>query len=172
MKTNKFTGINFPFYGIDYVPDEVYITNTEIKVRIGNNRKTVYLEKHRADNYLATLYNLDGPGLGRLQFTSTSRTLGELLLAKSKWGLDNSGHIHNLAKKEKFPLKVFKVDKIKNNLVWLKGLSHPIIVGQDLEDEEFKENLIIYYVEMAYINYSWEFLKLNLSYNNKQEVWI
>lgn len=172
MKANKFTGITFPFYGIDYVPDEVIITNTEIKIRIGNNIKTVYLAKYKAENYLSTLYNLDGPGIGRLQFTSTSRTLGELLLAKPKWGIDNSGHIHNLSKKEKFPFKVFKIDKVRNNLIWLKGLSYPIILKEDLENDDFKENLMLYYVEMAYISNSWEFLKLNLVYSNKQEVWI
>ena len=94
----------------------------------------------------------------KLHFKYTCRNMRELLNSKSKWGIDNKAQIFDLSKKEKYNLICKKIKRIKDNLIWVEGISYPFEINTDKIN--LKEN---YYTTLVNIDRCWYPLEFSFS---------
>ena len=119
---NKFSSIEFPLFAIKNSPNEVYFDHYEIKVRktASSHLETVD-NKRLSGDYFARLMQIPK----RLKFEYTCRNIQDCIFSKVKWGIDKEAKIHNLDIKETVPAKWVPIIRVKENLIWLKGISYP-----------------------------------------------
>lgn len=153
MSRSKFNGIRFPFYGIKRTPYDIKYSSNSIKCNFIKDHKYFYIDKvdeiTKNYSYLERLVPEDD----RLYFDYTCRNLTELINSPVKWGVDNSGRIYNLSIKERFPISIRTIRKIKENLIWLTRISHPFILDKTLTIEEV--DIKVLKVMVVYIDNTW-----------------
>jgi len=113
---------------------------------------------------------LDADNINRLVFEYTIIRLQQLiLLPQIKWGVDNTGKIFDLSKKEKFPYKITSINTNNTTeLLRLKGISYPFEVPYGLSNSISKYDRV-YVVK---IEDRWYIHKVSAKYSNKKEVYI
>lgn len=130
---SKFQGIKFPFFGLDKVPNTVYFTKNEIFVTIGSSSYLLDDKTLPYEDFLTRVACLElNSTYSRLKFKYTALSLDNLITVPVKWGVDSTGKIFDLSKKEKFLVKCVKVDKIEEDLIWVKGISYPFKLKEGL----------------------------------------
>ena len=151
MTTNKFSRISFPFFGLLKVPYEINITFDKIQIRRKRFSQLETIDdKSLAGDYFARLLQLDKRG----DFNVTCKNIQDCLVSKVVWGLDKNAIIHDLTKKNTFKAENRKIQKVKDNLVWLDKISYPFKVNTD--QVLFIEDVL--YGRVVYVNNEW-FLK-------------
>lgn len=133
MSPSKFNQIRFPFFALRRPPTEIIYGKDEIYIRQGRSRSFILLDTVTADTldlpYLERV--LHAPN--RLEFEYTCRNLTELIMSKSKWGVDSIGRIFNLTRRQRFPARCLPVIKQKDNLIWLKHISYPFHIDKSID---------------------------------------
>ena len=151
MTTNKFSRISFPFFGLLKVPYEINITFDKIQIRRKRFSQLETIDdKSLVGDYFARLIQLDKRG----DFNVTCKNIQDCLVSKVVWGLDKNAIIHDLTKKNTFKAENRKIQKVKDNLVWLDKISYPFKVNTD--QVLFIEDVL--YGRVVYVNNEW-FLK-------------
>ena len=158
----KFKNIQFPFFSLLKVPDTVNYSLLDISVIIDNNKYLLDTKRVQGTTYIERLVHIRSTFSNYLEFEYTSSNLVQLIRSKSKWGIDNKGKIFDLSKKEIFPFKCAKVDKTKNDLVWVKGISYPFEFKYGVA-EEIDKFLFAY---LAKINDTWYIIDFSYKYSN------
>jgi len=164
---NKFSNITFPFFGLTKVPDKVIYNKNKILVEY--DRVTYLVDNKIIDEaeYIKRLFYMDTNCIARLKFNYTALSLSQIINSDIKCGFDNTCKFYNLAKKQKFVLESFKVLKITDNMLWVKGVSYPIIITTSLPSDINNKYL---YADMVYINDEWVLYKFSYSKNSKKEI--
>ncbi len=137
----KFTGITFPFYGITEVPETITYTLSKINIEMKDTRHYILDDKtYPQETYIGRLLAMDVDNKNRLKFKYTCTNLQQLILLmyKIKWGVDNTGTIFDLSKKEKFLQKTTsKLMRLPEEeipgLLRLCGISYPFEIPFELE---------------------------------------
>lgn len=156
---NKFSDIEFPFFGLKKIPEEIIYDSKTIYVKIGKETLLLDDKSYKTNNYLDRLQNMriDNNIVDVVIFDSTSLNLTQLIRSKSKWGVSHTGKIFDLSKKERFSHKCSKIKKIKDNLLWVKGISYPFkfknIIG---EADKFIFACLVY-IENTWILYDFTY---------------
>lgn len=163
---NKFSNITYPVYCLTKVP-EVVVDYEKLTTTSG---KLIKHNKYTANTYLNSLILMDKNKEDRLHFNVTARDIGELIRSKVQWGVDNTGLIFDFSIKQKFPFMITKINKITQNLMWIKNVSYPLELPEDLET--IKYDLYLYFIYLAQINYTWEIYDFSLSLPKKDRKWI
>tara|TARA_Y100000034_G_scaffold136800_2_gene215906 strand:+ start:3650 stop:4135 length:486 start_codon:yes stop_codon:yes gene_type:complete len=160
---SKFSEITFPFFGLNYVPEvefrgrEIFIYN-KILDDVSLPQKT----------YLNRLIHLSSKD--KVTFDFTANSLENIIFyKKAKWGIDNTGKIFNISKKQRFTLTSKKIEKIRNKLIWVKGISYPFNVPLELEDLINKK---LFFVDLVHIDNLWRLYNFSYSYNSKKYAYI
>jgi len=150
MKKNisKFKDIAFPFFALRHRPYKVlYDLNKIYIVRHENSHKETLDDKNLSGDYFARLLQLEN----RVIFDYTCKNIQELVYLLPKWGVDSKARPFDLTKKEPVSVKVKKVKKVSNNLVWIDSIAYPFRLNT-------KERLDITestYVTLININNEW-----------------
>lgn len=151
MITNKFSRISFPFFGLLKVPYEINITFNKIQIKRKRFSQLETIDdKSLAGDYFARLMQLDKRG----DFNVTCKNVQDCLVSKVVWGLDKNAIIHDLRKKNTFLAENRKIQRVKDNLVWLDKIAYPFKVNTD--QVLFIEDVL--YGRVIYVNNEW-FLK-------------
>lgn len=163
---SKYHNIIYPVFGLKKNPEpEIYFD----KVTDGSGL-VIKHQDYNGSSYLQTLENLDKHEIPRIQFRYTCRNPGELIRSKAKWIIDNSGRMIDLSTKEPFLVRSCKVTKIKDEYLWLQSVSYPFIFPVSLEAE--RDNILIYYFVIAYINQKWEIASIQKNPFLKSRIWL
>ncbi len=164
---SKFSGIVFPFFGLKdcpvkvmYHPHYIEIINSVGQLLMLDDKTIPY------PTYLGRLLILEAQTEHRVVFDITAYGMENLITSKVKWGVDSRPKIFDLSMKEKFPLKCGKIDKIKNNLVWMKGISYPFRLREDLIEGLNK----FLFVELVNIDSTWYLYNFTYEYNKKETI--
>lgn len=161
MSRSKFKDIVFPFFGKRDNPYDVVFKKDRILVREGNNifigklADLITTDNQHLD-YLARLAGIDN----RIVFDYTCRNLSELLNSKAYWGIDSVGKVFDLANPQKFKAKVSSIRKFKKGLIWVTGVSYPMIVNStiDLENVDLKVlKVVLLYIDNEWIIYKFTY---------------
>lgn len=137
----KFTGITFPFYAISEIPDVITYSLYGIDIVMKDTRYYIVDDRtYPQQTYIGRLLAMDADNKNRLKFKYTCTNLQQLMLLmyKIKWGVDNTGKIFDLSKKEKFLQKITsKIVQLPEEetpgLLRLKGISYPFEVPFEIE---------------------------------------
>lgn len=144
----KYKGINFPLftlsnkpYKIEYTIDKIYIYKNI------NNHRELLDDKNLKGNYFERLLQLER----RITFDFTCRSLQDLVYCKAKWGIDISGIPYDFSNKYRAKVEYRKVERLRDNLIWLRGISYPFIINTN-QKLELNDSL---YATIVYINNEW-----------------
>lgn len=156
----KFQNITFPIFILNKVPDEVKYTHTNISIII--DKKEYILDCAFGNLYTDRLINIRSKYEHYVLFNATIFNIQQLIRSDAKWGIDNKGKIFDLSKKEIFPFKCAKIDKVRNNLMWVKGISYPF---------EFKYGIVekidkFVFAHLVKIYDTWYIYDLSYKYSN------
>ena len=122
---NKFTGIQFPFFGIKQKPYQIKFDLNKIYLqRTYTGHLETVDDKSLEGDYFARLAKLDK----RLRFDYTCKDMQELIYSKCKWGMDCEANPFDLSKSMIVKSYCHKITKVNENLVWVKDISYPFKV--------------------------------------------
>ena len=157
---SKFKGIEFPFYGLKEKPFDIRFESTRIEIKINQSdyQWKVIDDKSLEGDYFFRQVQMYNRKYTKVPFKYTCRNMRELLNSKSKWGIDNEAQIFDLSKKEKYDLICKKIKRIKDNLIWVEGISYPFEINTDKIN--LKEN---YYTTLVNIDRCWYPLEFSFS---------
>lgn len=160
---SKYSGIIYPLCGTKYMPrDIIYTSDNKIFIIDKEyNRKLLDDLTLSSKTYLGRLLQLDQKNIERVNFNYTANILENIIFSKIRWGIDNSGKIFNLSKRELVPFRSTKVEKIKDKLIWVKGVSYPFHIPIDIK-EVINKHL---FVEVVYINNKWRLYNFTYKYD-------
>lgn len=119
---DKFYDIVFPLFALKKEPYELVFDHNTIKIRRtrDSHLETVDDKKLQGD-YFARLIQMPK----RLKFDYTCRNIQDCIYSKIVWGVDKKAKIHHLDFKEPYPARWMPIERTKNNLIWIKGISYP-----------------------------------------------
>lgn len=126
---SKFSNIKFPFYGLKNKPENIRYNNHNISI---NNQIIVDYGNFKGDYFTRLVRIRKTFPNNSITYDYTATNLQELIKSPIKWGLDARGKIFDLSKKEQFPIKCIKRKKIKDDLLWVRGVSYPFEIKYDL----------------------------------------
>lgn len=135
MTHSKFYNIHFPFYGLVKKPSEIKFDGDRILIRKTPKGAALVLDDRSflTPDYLTRVFKIENKYEdNRCVFDYTCRKLEELLRSNVKWGIDNKAQLHDLSNKEIFKYKVTKVERSKDTLFWVKGISYPFNIPEHL----------------------------------------
>lgn len=159
FQQSKFNRIQFPFYGLKRKPDIVLHSPEGVTVRKHENSTRVYTlwnQETKGKTYLHTLVRLENERLRRIVFDYTCINLSQLIHQKIKWGVDNQHNIFDLSIPQKFKSQVLKAIKIYKNLLWVKGISYPFELHNEIPSVE----LDLIWLQVVLIDDTWWPLKI------------
>ena len=163
---SKFSDIIFPFYGLNHLPKKIKINTDKIEIITHDNlNKVVWDKNYKTDTYFNTLLCLDN----RIIFDYTAINIQQLVLTNYLvWGVDNTGKIHNLYKKQKFPVLQSTIAKTHLNLLWFEKISYPFEIPNNLEKTVSKFSIGLF----IYIDKVWYLYEINDKYKNMEYLWL
>ena len=149
MTISKYRGITYPFFAIKRVPYSIRYDKNQIVIqKYKDNSECIVDDRRLPGDYFARLVQLD-----RKIFDYTCRDLEDLLNCKAKWGLDSTAKIFDLSAPEKHRKEIRKVQRVKNNFIFVDKISYPfkIDVVTPLEQKHLED----LYVEVIMIENEW-----------------
>jgi len=167
---SKYSGIKFPFFGLRKIPLDIKYTRDTIYVFL-KDRWVLLDDRSKLPDpplYFNRLMCLDLQGIDRVMFDFTCIRMEQLLKSQIKWGIDALGTVFDLSKKEKFLLKCTRVKKVKNNLMWVKGITYPFVLKYQLSKSLNK----FLFVELVQIDLTWYLHRFTYKYNFKKHLYI
>lgn len=157
---SKFYGIQFPFYGLLKKPSEIKFDGDRILVRKTPKGAALVLDDRSFidSDYLTRVFKIEDKYEDkRCVFDYTCRKMEELIRSEVKWGIDNQAGLYDLSKKETFKYKVTKVERSKDNLFWVKGVSYPFTIPEHLLGVDMGSIS----VGLVFIDYVWYLYKFD-----------
>ena len=145
---NKFTGIEFPFFGLKTKPYQVKYDLDKIYVqRTFTGHLETVDDKSIEGDYFARLASLGQ----RLKFDFTCKNLQELIYSKAKWGMDCKATPYDLARPMTVKSYCHRIVKVRENLIWIKNISYPFEIPTH-ERLEIKEDI---YATLVKVDDEW-----------------
>lgn len=143
------------------MPYHIKYYNNEVKCNFRKDHRYFLIDK--IDETTKNLSYLERLVLAedRVEFNYTCRNLTELINSSSKWGVDSSARIFDLSSKERFPLKVRSIRKIKPGLIWLNRISYPIHIDKTIKLEEIDTKVVK--AAVVYIDHTWVLYRVTYS---------
>lgn len=159
----KYDGITYPFFGIDVVPDEVKYTQVEVYFTINNKKLIVDDKTINKDSYLDRLVVLKKRD-DCIEFKYTASGVQEILFSRIPFGVDYYGKVFDLSKKEEVPFKCARIEKIKKDYLWVKGVSYPF---------RFRYGIVInanrfLFAHLVKVNNVWHFYDVSYEYDDRK----
>lgn len=106
--------------------------------------------------YIERLANINN----RIEFDYTCRNITELIASKPKWGVDSSGRVFLLMKKEVFNSKILSIKKKKPGLIWLDKISYPLEIDKTINVDPIDTSTVrakVIYVDGIWILYEFTY---------------
>lgn len=145
---SKFDGINFPLFALKNKPYKILYDISKIYViKYENNHKETLDDKSLSGDYFARLLQLES----RVSFDYTCRNMQDIIYTLPKWGIDSNAKPFDFTKKEAVSVKVKKVKKVSNNLIWIDSISYPF----RLNTKERLEITDCTYATLVCVNSEW-----------------
>lgn len=123
---SKYFNISYPIFALKKKP--INIIYSIDKIQIIKNDKDSHIEtiddKKLSGDYFARLLQMST----RATFDLTCKDMQELVISKAKWGIDKNAIPHDFTTTQAFKADIRKVDRIKENIIWLKNISYPFII--------------------------------------------
>jgi len=169
MSRSKFYGIIYPFFGLNKKPYEIKYKESLILLKRTSKSQYLILDDKELSckTYVNRIFEMEKEYENeRVRFDITARNLEELLQTKVKWGIDSSAKVFELHKKEIFKIKCSTIEKRKEDLLWVKGISYPFEFPKYLSCTTFG-NLYVYLVN---VDEEWHLYKFSLAPANFQEI--
>ena len=114
--------INYPIFTLRKKPYKILYTKSKILVK---REKSSHLEtlddKDYGGDYFMRLIQIDK----RIKFDYTCGGLQDLILSKSKLGIDSKAKVHELPKFTGTKKEIRKVVRAAKNFIWVKYISYP-----------------------------------------------
>lgn len=114
--------IKFPLFGLYKKPYEIKYSLSKIQLR---REESSHLEtvddKSLSGDYFARLAQLNK----RLMFDVTCKDVQQLIYERPKWGMDVTARPIDLSEKIYCVATKRPVVKVRDNLIWFKGISYP-----------------------------------------------
>jgi hypothetical protein len=152
---SKFTGIEYPFFGLLRLPYDIKYKGSQILVTVQEGLRQLILDDTSLPGltFYQRLWNLEKKyGNKRLRFTHTATNLASIITSKIKWGIDSNAKIFNLSNVETYKGKYLKINKIKGNLIWVNSISYPLELPKHMAELPYAET---YYAGVIYIDLTW-----------------
>tara|TARA_A100001015_G_scaffold318780_1_gene439681 strand:- start:662 stop:1156 length:495 start_codon:yes stop_codon:yes gene_type:complete len=128
--------INFPFFGLYKRPYEIKYSLSKIQLkREENSHLETVDDKSLNGDYFARLAQLNK----RLMFDCTCKDIQQLIYERPKWGMDARSQPFDLSEKIYCPAMKKPVVKIRDNLIWFKGISYPFKIPSNDELHKIKD---------------------------------
>ena len=122
--------IRFPLFGLYKKPYELKYSLSKIQLR---RREDSHLEtvddKSLSGDYFSRLAQLDK----RLMFDVTCKDLQQLIYERPKWGMDITARPIDLSERIFCVATKRPVVKVRDNLIWFKGISYPFKIPSNDE---------------------------------------
>lgn len=151
----KYKGINFPLFALKQAPYQLEFTLDKIYTKLSiNSHKQLVDDKNLQGNYFERLLQMDK----RIDYDFTCTSLQDLVYCKAKWGIDVNGIPHDFSSKYQAKVEQRRVERIRDNLIWLRNISYPFRLNTK-EKVELNDTL---YATIVYINYEWFILDFSL----------
>ena len=144
---SKFASIKYPLFALKRKPYKVSFSEHKIYAQRTKLSHTETVDDKRyGGDYFSRLVKIKN----RLDFDMTCQSTQDAIFSKPKWGLDSRG-IFDLSMIEKFKSKVSRIKQIKDNLVFVVGVSYPfkIKTEQNIKIDDTA------YVQIVYIDNVW-----------------
>lgn len=161
----KFNNIYYPLYGLAHKPQKLIYTRYKISAKLYDGTENTIDDKNIKGDYFTRLLNMKS----RLTFDFTCRNLQDVLFSKTKWGMDSNAIPHDLSKLQQVKSDIKRVERVENNIVWVKNISYPFT----LNTTERVEIIDDIYARLILVNNEW-FLQ-ELLYDkeiSKKTVWV
>ena len=114
--------INYPIFTLRKKPYEVMYTKSKILVKRDKHSHLETLDdKDYGGDYFTRLVQMEK----RIKFDYTCGNLQDLILSKSKWGIDSKAKLHELPKFRGTKKEIRKVVRAAKNYIWVKYISYP-----------------------------------------------
>lgn len=122
--------ISFPLFGLYKKPYELKYSLAKIQLkRDENSHLETVDDKNLTGDYFARLAQLNK----RLMFDVTCKDVQQLIYERPKWGMDSNARPVDLSEKIYCVTTKRPVVKIRDNLIWFKGISYPFKVPSNDE---------------------------------------
>jgi hypothetical protein len=145
---SKFDDIAFPFFGLKSKPYKVvYDINKISVIRHKDSHAETADDKRLPGDYFSRLVQLEH----RLNFDFTCKSIQDIIINKINWGLDSKAKPFDLSSKEMAITKIAKVQKAKDNLIWVDSIAYPF----KLFTRETINLSEVVYVTLVYVKYEW-----------------
>jgi len=122
--------IKFPLFGLYKKPYDLKYSLTKIQLRRDENSHLETVDdKNLAGDYFARLAQLNK----RLMFDVTCKDVQQLIYERPKWGMDSNARPVDLSEKIYCVATKRPVVKVRDNLIWFKGISYPFKIPSNDE---------------------------------------
>ena len=122
--------IKFPLFGLYKKPYELKYSLAKIQLRRDENSHLETVDdKNFAGDYFARLAQLNK----RLMFDVTCKDVQQLIYERPKWGMDSNARPVDLSEKIYCVATKRPVVKVRDNLIWFKGISYPFKIPSNDE---------------------------------------
>lgn len=163
---SKYKGIKFPFYGKLSAPvHTIYDYNTIYIIDKYGDKFLIDDKSINSSNYLKRLIKLE-KNLYTIVYDHTAVNMSQLITSPIKWGLDNTGRIYDLSKKQLFKSMTVKIDKVYNNYLWAHKVSYPFKLEAN-QSQLFNKFI---YITLVYIDSVWRLYQFGYKYHEKRDI--
>lgn len=122
--------IEFPLFGLYKKPYEIKYSINKIQLRREENSHLETVDdKSIKGDYFARLAQLSK----RLMFDVTCKDVQQLIYERPKWGMDVTARPVDLSEKIYCAATKRPVVKVRDNLIWFKGISYPFKIPSNDE---------------------------------------
>jgi hypothetical protein len=122
--------IKFPLFGLYKKPYELKYSLSKIQLkRDENSHLETVDDKNLKGDYFARLAQLNK----RLMFDVTCKDVQQLIYERPKWGMDSNARPVDLSEKIFCVATKRPVVKVRDNLIWFKGISYPFKIPSNDE---------------------------------------
>ena len=122
--------ISFPLFGLYKKPYEIKYSLSKIQLKRGENSHLETVDdKNLTGDYFARLAQLNK----RLMFDVTCKNVQQLIYERPKWGMDANARPVDLSEKIYCAATKRPVIKVRDNLIWFKGISYPFKIPSNDE---------------------------------------
>lgn len=122
--------IKFPLFGLYKKPYEIKYSLSKIQLRRDQNSHLETVDdKTLKGDYFARLAQLNK----RLMFDVTCKDVQQLIYERPKWGMDVTARPVDLSDRIHCAAAKRPVVKVRDNLIWFKGISYPFKIPSNDE---------------------------------------
>ena len=141
--------ITYPIFTLRKEPYRIFYTTDQIKVKKDIKSHTETLDdKTFGGDYFTRLVQMEH----RINFDFTCGNLQDIILSKSRWGIDSKAKIHNLPSYNKIKSETRKVVRMAKNYIWIKYISYPFKIKTMENLPNISETL---YAEIIKVDKKW-----------------